>query len=206
MSSLVNSSIGKKIMMGLAGLFLCINDGGEAYGIAVKFMTTNILIKIMEVFLFGGFILHIFYGILIQIQNWVARPVRYKNTNHSQTSFFSKYMIHTGAIIGAFLALHFMNFYFVKLGWVNMPAGAKDRHDFYTMVMNLFKNPVYSWLYIGFILFLGFHLNHALQSAFQTLGWEHTKYTPIINTIGLIYSVGITVGFSIIPLAILYFK
>jgi succinate dehydrogenase / fumarate reductase, cytochrome b subunit len=220
MSSFVNSSIGKKLMMGLVGLFLCafmavhlginllilLNDGGVAYGIAVKFMTTNILIKIMEIFLFGGFFFHMLYGVILQIQNWWARPKRYAKVNHEQTSFFSKYMIHTGAVILAFLALHFMNFYFVKLGWVALPAGAKDKHDFYTMVINLFKNPYYSWIYIGFMMFLGFHLNHALQSAFQTMGWNHPTYTPIIKAVGFIYSVVIAVGFAIIPLTILYIK
>ena len=86
MSNLVNSSIGKKLMMGLAGLFLCmfllvhlginllvlVNDGGVLYGEAVHFMTTNILIKIMEIFLFGGIVLHIIYGVILQIQNLVC--------------------------------------------------------------------------------------------------------------------------------------
>jgi succinate dehydrogenase / fumarate reductase cytochrome b subunit len=220
MGNFVNSSIGKKLTMGLAGLFLCsfllvhlginllvlLNDGGAAYTIAVKFMTNNILIKIMEILLFGGFILHIFYGVVIQIQNWIARPVRYAKTNHSQTSFFSKYMIHTGAIIFIFLALHFINFYFVKLGWVSIPEGAKDKHDFYNMVMNLFMNPVYSWIYIGCMLFLSFHLNHAFQSAFQTMGWNHVKYTPIINFVGTAYSILVPAGFAFIPLYILYIK
>jgi succinate dehydrogenase / fumarate reductase cytochrome b subunit len=218
MNKFVNSSIGKKLMMGLAGLFLCaflvvhlvinllilLNDGGVAYGIAVKFMTTNILIKIMEIFLFGGFILHILYALFIQVQNWIARPVKYAKTNNSQTSFFSKYMIHTGIIVGIFLVLHFINFYFVKLGWVAVPEGANDAHDFYTMVINLFKNPAYSWIYIGCMVLLSFHLNHAFQSAFQTLGWNHKTYTPIINFVGTAYSVIIPAGFAVIPFYVLY--
>jgi len=218
MSNLVNSSIGKKLMMGLAGLFLCaflvvhlginllvlLNDGGVAYKEAVHFMTTNILIKIMEIFLFGGIALHIIYGVILQIQNWIARPVKYAKINYSQTSFFSKYMIHTGAVIFIFLALHFINFYFVKLGWVVVPEGAKDKHDFYDMVINLFKNPVYSWIYIGFMAFLSFHLNHAFQSAFQTMGWNHSRYTPIINFIGTAYSIIVPLGFAIIPVYVLY--
>jgi succinate dehydrogenase / fumarate reductase cytochrome b subunit len=219
MSSLINSSIGKKLMMGLFGLFLCsflvvhlginllvlLNDGGEAYRMAIHFMTTNILIKVMEIFLFGGFILHIIYGVFLQILNWMARPVRYAKTNHSQTSFFSKYMIHTGAVIFAFMALHFINFYFVKLGWVTVPEGAADKHDFYTMVLNLFKNPVYSWIYISFMVFLSFHLNHAFQSAFQTMGWNHVKYTPLINFVGIAYSILVPAGFAVIPIYVLYF-
>jgi succinate dehydrogenase / fumarate reductase, cytochrome b subunit len=220
MSKFVNSSIGKKLMMGLAGLFLCaflvvhlgvnllvlLNDDGEAYRQAVEFMTTNILIKIMEIFLFGGFILHILYGIILQVQNWMARPVRYAKTNHSQTSFFSKYMIHTGAIIFVFLILHFINFYFVKLGWVSIPEQATSKHDFYNMVISLFKNPAYSWIYIACMAFLSFHLNHAFQSAFQTLGWNHSKYTPIVNFVGTAYSIIIPAGFAIIPICILYFR
>lgn len=219
MSKFVNSSIGKKLMMGLAGLFLCaflvlhmainllvlLKDGGAAYTEAVHFMTTNIVIKVMELVLFGAIFLHIIYAVILQIQNWIARPVRYAKTNHSQTSFFSKYMIHTGAIIFAFLALHFVNFYFVKYGWVAVPAGAEGRHDFYHMVINLFKNPVYSWIYIAFMVFLSFHLMHAFQSAFQTLGWNHQKYTPIVNFIGIAYSIIIPGGFAFIPLYIMYF-
>ncbi len=218
MSKFLNSSIGKKLLIGLAGLFLCtflvvhlsvnllllLNDGGATFSSAAHFMTTNIIIRVMEIVLFTGFILHILYGTLIQIQNWIARPIRYAKVNHSQTSFFSKYMIHTGAIVLVFLVLHFMNFYFVKIGIVAIPEGAKDRHDFYTMAINLFKNPYYSWIYVAFILFLGFHLHHALQSAFQTIGWNHPKYTPIVKFIGLIYSVIITAGFITIPMYILY--
>jgi succinate dehydrogenase / fumarate reductase cytochrome b subunit len=218
MSNLVNSSIGKKLMMGLFGLFLAaflvvhlginllvlLNDGGEAYRIAVHFMTTNILIKIMEIFLFGGFFLHILYGVFIQIQNWLARPVRYAKTNHSQTSFFSKYMIHTGAVIFTFLTLHFINFYFVKLGWVSVPADAADKHDFYNMIIGLFKNPVYVWIYVAFMVFLSFHMNHAFQSAFQTMGWNHKRYTPLINFVGIAYSILIPAGFACIPLYVLY--
>lgn len=220
MSKFVTSSIGKKLMMGIAGLFLCaflvlhmsinllvlLNDNGAAYTQAVEFMTTNIIIKIMEIFLFGAIFLHIIYALVLQIENWYARPKKYAKINYSQTSFFSKYMIHTGAVIFAFLALHFMNFYFVKLGWVAVPTGAEGKHDFYHMVLNLFKNPLYSWIYIGFMVFLSFHLNHAFQSAFQTLGWNHKKYTPIINFIGTAYSVVVPAGFAFIPLYILYFR
>lgn len=222
MSKFVNSSIGKKLMMSLAGLFLCTflvvhlainllllcNDNGEAFGAAVHFMTTNIIIKVFEIVLFGGFLLHIIYGVVLQIQNWIARPVKYAKTNNSQTSFFSKYMIHSGAIIFAFLALHFVNFYFVKLGLTNAPQGqvaVEGPHDFYHMAINLFTTPLYSFIYIGFMIFLSFHLVHAFQSAFQTMGWNHPKYTPIVKAVGLIYAIAVPLGFAIIPIYFLFF-
>jgi succinate dehydrogenase / fumarate reductase cytochrome b subunit len=55
-------------------------------------------------------------------------------------------------------------------------------------------------------LFLCFHLLHAFQSAFQTLGLNHKTYTPIIKTLGVIYSIVITGGFIAIPLVIYYLK
>jgi succinate dehydrogenase / fumarate reductase cytochrome b subunit len=219
MAKFFNSSIGKKLIMALMGLFLAAflivhlsinllvlkNDGGLAYQQAVHFMTTNILVKIVEFFLFGSLILHIIYGIIVQIHNWLSRPVRYAKKNHSEDSVLSKYMIHTGIVILIFLIIHFMNFYFVKQGWVSIPPGAKDRHDFYHMVINLFKNPFYAWLYIVLMLILSFHLNHAIQSAFQTLGWNHPVYTPILKFLGTLYSIVVPFGFAFIPFYVLYF-
>jgi len=218
MSNILGSSISKKLVMSLAGLFLCLfllvhlginltlllNDGGVVFQEAVEFMSLW-FIKVFEVILFGGFLIHILWGIILFIQNWMARPQGYAITNNSQTSFFSKYMIHTGAIIFAFLALHFINFYFVKLGLVPVPAGAEGKHDFYHMAINLFSQPVYAIIYVVVMIFLSFHLNHAFQSAFQTLGMNHKKYTPAIKCIGLAYSIIVPLGFAIIPIYFLCF-
>jgi len=222
MGNFFSSSIGKKLLMSLAGLFLAtfllvhlginltllLNDGGEAFRMGVEFMTTNPLIKIMELVLFGGFLIHMIWAVILQIQNWMARPSKYAVTNHSQTSFFSKYMIHTGVVIGVFLVLHFMNFYLVKLGLTEAPKGAntvESVHDFYNMAINLFSQPAYSIIYVCFMIFLSFHLNHAFQSAFQTIGVNHSKYTPAIKWIGLIYSIVVPAGFAIIPIYFLFF-
>jgi succinate dehydrogenase / fumarate reductase cytochrome b subunit len=59
---------------------------------------------------------------------------------------------------------------------------------------------VFSLLYIVSFLFLGFHLYHAFQSAFQTMGWNHPKYTPMVKTFGVIYAIVIPLGFISIPL------
>jgi len=218
MSSIFGSSIGKKLVMSLAGLFLCLfllvhlginltlllNDGGVVFQEAVEFMSLW-FIKVFEVILFGGFFVHIIWGVVLFFQNWKARPQGYAISNNSQTSFFSKYMVHTGAIIFVFLALHFINFYFVKLGLVAVPAGAEGKHDFYHMAINLFSQPVYSIIYVVFMFFLSFHLNHAFQSAFQTLGMNHKKYTPAIKYIGLAYSIIVPLGFAVIPIYFLLF-
>lgn len=186
-------------------LLLLSNDDGAAFMVAVEFMTTNPLVKIMEYFLMGGFAIHILIGVIIQIQNWMARPVRYKVEGYSHLSFFSKYMIHTGAIIFIFLLVHFTNFYFVKLGWVAPPAGVGEE-DFYQMANLLFADKFYAILYVVLMIFLGFHLHHAFQSAFQTLGLNHTKYTPFIKAVGTLYSIVVPLGFASIPLFYIFIK
>jgi succinate dehydrogenase / fumarate reductase cytochrome b subunit len=180
----------------------------EIFREAAYFMTTNPLIKVMEIFLFGGFIIHIIFGIILQIQNWMARPVRYKKEGWSHTSFFSKFMIHSGVVIGVFLVIHLMNFYLVKAGITSATEGAArvtDDHDFYSMAFNLFTNKTYSIIYIVLIVVLGFHLNHAFQSAFQSLGLDHPKYTTFIKAVGDFYSIVIPLGFCLIPLYFLIY-
>jgi succinate dehydrogenase / fumarate reductase cytochrome b subunit len=184
-------------------LLLC-GDGGKLFMAASEFMKTNIFIKVFEYVLFGGFFVHILFGVLVTLKNWASRPVRYFTPNKSTTSFFSKYMIYTGAIVFVFLLLHFMHFFFVKLGWVTAPAGV-DKHDFYTMAVMLFTNKIYSIIYIAFFLFLGFHLNHAIQSGFQTLGLNHNKYNATIKTVSTIYALIVTVGFTIVPVYFMFF-
>ena len=213
------SSLTKKFIMAIVGLFLAMflivhlginlfllpltENHVEIFEIAVHFMSTNPLIKVFEIVLFGGFLIHIIFGLILQIQNWMARPVRYKREGFSHTSFFSKYMIHTAIIIFIFLVIHFINFYFVRLGLTEAPEGpmlVANNHDFYHMAINLFSSTWYSVLYIVLIIILGFHLNHAIQSAFQSLGLNHSKYTPFIKAVGTIYSIVIPLGFIVIPL------
>ena len=156
-----------------------------------------------------GFIIHIVYGVILQIQNWVARPKRYRIEGYSHISFFSKFMIHTGVIVLIFLAIHFVDFYFIKLGFISAPEGVNvaenGRIDFYTVALLLFQNIRYSIFYIICFVILAFHLNHAFESAFQSLGLTHSKYTPYIKAIGLIYSIVIPLGFTIIPIYFMFF-
>jgi succinate dehydrogenase / fumarate reductase cytochrome b subunit len=211
------ASITKKISISIIGLFLSVflvvhlginllilKTDPSAFAAAVEFMGTNPVIRVFEVVLFAAFILHILVAIFLWFQNKQARPIDYARPNESKTSFMSKYMIHTGIIIFIFLILHFIHFYFVKVGLVNVPEGAEGQHDFYNMARNLFAIPLYSGIYILSFLALGFHLNHAIQAGFQSLGLNHTKYTPCIKNFSTIFAVIITLGFTFIPIYLLF--
>jgi succinate dehydrogenase / fumarate reductase cytochrome b subunit len=222
MSNIFTSSIGKKFWMALIGLFLCVFlvlhmsinlllllPDRSYFDMGVYIMSTPV-VKVMEIFLFGSIALHMLLGLLLQIQNWLARPVRYAKKYSSETSFFSKYMIWTGGIIFIFFCLHFMDFFFYKFGWFGFDASAivKDfaetntaaNHNFYDIARIVFASKAYCLVYVGFMVLLAFHLVHAFQSGFQSLGWNHPTYTPIIKWAGYIYSVVISAGFAVIPL------
>ena len=221
MSGILTSSIGKKLLMSLAGIFLIvfllvhmginllviIFEDPMVYNKAAHFMTSNILIKIFEIVLFGGFLLHIIYALILQVQNWIARPSRYNKANYSNTSFFSKFMVHTAAITLVFLVIHMMDFYIkAKFGHaaeINVEGIAY--HDFASEILDKFKMLPFVIFYIAAIIFLGFHLIHGFQSAFKTLGMDNRKYTPVIDALALIYSIVVVAGYSIIPV-IIYFS
>ena len=206
--NLFTSSIGKKLIVALAGGFLLVfmvvhlginllllaNDGGELFNEACEFMATNFIILKMQYILAFGFLLHMVFAVIVTLKNWLSRPTKYHVANASETSFFSKYMIHTGAIIFVFLLLHLFNFFY-KMKFTDM-GGMSD----YELVTSLFKQWQFSAFYLGAFVFLGFHLNHAFHSAFQTLGFNHNKYNCAIKIIGLIYAILIAVGFAIIPI------
>jgi succinate dehydrogenase / fumarate reductase cytochrome b subunit len=214
MNKVLFSSISKKFVMALAGLFLLtflpvhliinlmlLRSNPEPFNEAAHFMATFPVVKIMEVVLLGTIIIHITWGILLQVQNWLARPVGYVSGNKSETSFFSRFMIWTGATILTFLVLHFFNFYFVKLGLV--PGNPED---FYTRAHELFKIPAYNYIYLVCFSLLGFHLFHAFSSAFQTIGLNHRIWTPVVKVIALIYAIIIPAGFAFISLSLWLFR
>lgn len=217
-NSILQSSLTKKYVMALVGLFLItflfvhmtINllvllPSTDWFNIAAHFMGTNIFIKIFEVVLFGGFIIHIIYGVILQIQNWLARPARYKVEGWSHTSPFSKFMIHLAVLIFIFLVIHLSDFYVkVKfLGEVGEVAiNDKMYHDLAALIIAKFQIPLFVFGYILAFVFLGFHLHHGFQSAFQSLGLNHSKYTPFIKILSTIISIVLALGYICIPLAI----
>jgi succinate dehydrogenase / fumarate reductase, cytochrome b subunit len=222
-STLTLSSITKKVIMALAGLslisFLLVHLGinltvllpdsnRETFNKAAHFMGTNPLIKVFEVVLFGGFIIHILYGLILQLQNMRARPQGYKVQAPTQLSYFSKFMIHTGILVFIFLVIHMADFYYKAKFTDVVPSitydNGKTYHDLGLLIIEKFQFPAFVIGYIIAFIFLGFHLHHAFQSAFQSMGWNHSKYTPFIKNVSLVLSVVIPLGFTIIPIVIYF--
>lgn len=180
---------------------MLLKSNPEPFNKAAHFMATFPVIRIFEIVLIVTILVHISWGLYLQIQNWLARPVGYAAGNKSDTIFFSRFMIWTGATILTFLLLHFFNFFFIRLGLV--PG---DPENFYSIAHSLFKIPAYNIIYLVCFTLLGLHLYHAFSSAFQTFGLNHRIWKPVIDVVALIYALVIPAGFAFISISLWLFR
>lgn len=185
----------------LAINFMLLKSDPVPFNTAAHFMATFPLVKVFEVVLLAAILVHITYGIMLQIQNWLSRPIGYAGGEKSKANSFSRFMIWTGSTVLIFLVLHFFNFYFIKLGIVK-----GDPENFYGVAHSLFKVPAYDYIYLACFILLGFHLHHAFYSAFQTLGLNHRIWTPIVKAVAWIYAILIPAGFAIVAISIWLFR
>ena len=221
-STRIYSSITKKFIMSLMGLFLITflfvhlglnltiltDPSKETFNEAAHFMATNPFIQVFQWVLFAGFLVHIFVGIVLQLQNWASRPKGYKVKGSAEENIFSQYMIHTGIIVFIFLLIHFVNFFMVAKGIIpgvqHVTIDGKEMEDLGQLIINLFNNGYYVTFYVIALALLGFHLDHGFQSAFQSLGLNHKKYTPFIKGLSHVTAIVLAAGFIVIPLVIFF--
>ena len=135
--------------------------------------------------------------------NRKAKGQKYAVNHSMHTSWASKNMALLGTLILAFILIHMGDFWLKmkldQLPMVSYPGIEGEMKDLYFRVAEAFKNPVIVVTYITGLIVLAFHLLHGFQSAFQTLGINHKKYTPIIKFLGVAYSIIIPLGYIIIP-------
>ena len=208
----VNSSIGKKITMAITGtlliLFIIMHLLGNLtlYWGETAFMnyagtleSFKPIIRVIEVILALIFIIHIINGVRLWYGNKAAKQKDYAiNAKSKNSDIFSRTMIWSGSIVFIFLVIHLRTFWYP-----NNFGGSTE--SLYAIVTGWFSDPVYSSFYILAMILLGFHLNHGFQSAFQTFGWNHKKYFPLIKSVGTIYAIIMALGFASLPIYFLFF-
>ena len=208
-----SSSIGRKIVMSLTGLFLCTflvvhlvgnlqlfkHDDGAAFNTYSHFMGTNPVIRTIEWGLLGfGF--HIYEALILTRRNQGARPQKYVVSHPEQNSdWTTRNMGLLGTIILIFLLVHLYNFFW-RARFGSLDPDINNNDDLYTLVVSSFKQWWYVALYVAGQVALGYHLWHGFRSGFQTLGLNHRKYTPIIKGFGYAFSVVVSAGFAAMPL------
>lgn len=219
----VLSTLGKKIFMGLTGLLLCayivehlignlqlLSSNRDPFNIYAHFLTQEIgaIIYVAEFLLAAVFVVHFIYAIMVTWENWKARPKGYSLVrwarHTSRRSVGSVTMIYTGIVVAAFVIWHLAHF---KYGAVYMytPQGYDHQiRDMYETVYRFYSNEVNVILYVLIMGLLGFHLSHGFWSAFQSLGLDGKRFTPVIYVIGSIFAVVMAVGFIIIPIYVYF--
>jgi succinate dehydrogenase / fumarate reductase, cytochrome b subunit len=225
MSNLLSSSIGKKLLMGLSGLFLMkfllvhltvnglllIPDGGNTFNAAAHFMATNPFIKVMEPMLAIGFLVHIIWGFKLTLENRKARGNdRYASGNKTiSVSWASRNMLVLGVTILAFLVLHIAHFW-VKMKitgdplldhtFVTIGGVSTEVENSYRLINNTFG---YLWIVIVYViagLGLALHLSHGFWSAFQSVGFSNHIWRKRLTVLGNVYAWFVGLGFSLIAL------
>ena len=207
----LKSSIGKKLIMGITGLFLitflivhvgcnsCIfvNDGGILFNEVAHFMAHNIIIRVMEIVLFAGIFAHMIQALVLTLHNNKARPVKYAVTNGGANSkWYSRSMGVLGSLLLIFFVVHWANF------WVptKVAVYTHTEHNTFAAMREVFSNELFVVLYLVGVISLGYHLLHGFPSAFQTLGLNHKKYTPLIKKIGVVFTLVVCLLFAAMPI------
>lgn len=217
----LSSTLGRKLIMALTGLFLILfltghvsgnlllfkGDGGEAFNIYAKFMTTNPAVKLLSYVTYISVIGHVIYSIILTQVNKSSRPVGYAKSNASKSSSAaSRNMGILGTIILIFLVIHMQSFWY-QMHWGEVPFVTYDGEqykDLFSIVTFAFQNELMVAGYVVAMAFLSFHLSHGFASAFQTLGLNHKKYTPAIEVLGRIYSILVPILFASMPIYIYF--
>jgi succinate dehydrogenase / fumarate reductase, cytochrome b subunit len=226
-SEFLTSSVGKKFVMGLTGLFLisflvvhvglysCIfydlsffdsSDNGSMFNRAADFMGSSVVIRIMEIGLFIGFILHIVQGYVLELQNRSKRKMGYEVSMGSRGSrWYRKSMGLLGTLILFFLIMHISHFWVPSrvthdLATVQFRSGA-DGHDLFRRMVEVFQNQWIVLLYVLACISLAWHLMHGFQSAFRTMGIHNKKYIVLIQGLGVLFSIIVPLLFALMPIS-----
>lgn len=215
-TSIAKSSVGRKVLMALSGLFLLVFllqhctinmlsvGSKDAFNEVSHFMGTNAIIQyVMQPILAIGVIFHLLMGMVLELKNSKARPQKYSYNKPSKNSgWVSRNMIITGIMVLLFLGLHFYDFWFPEIktkfiegDWTGLANG---EFRYFHELQSKFIDPIRVGLYVLAFIFLALHLMHGFQSAFQSVGFNHKKYTPTIKKLGTAYAILIPAGFIFI--------
>ncbi|WP_028897201.1 fumarate reductase [Prevotella sp. HUN102] len=214
---LINSSIGRKVVMSVTGialiLFLTFHMSmnlvalfsGEAYNMICEFLGANWYAVVATVGLGALTVAHIVYAFILTAQNRRARgSERYAVIGSSpKVEWASKNMLVLGIIILLGMVLHLFNFWynmmFAEIFHIADPLG--NPADGFGYIKLTFSNPVYVVLYVIWIAAIWFHLSHGFWSAMQTVGVNGKVWFSRWKMIGLVYTTLLMLGFLVVVLA-----
>ena len=214
----LSSSLGRKVIMSLTGLFLSSflivhmagnlqlfkGDNGRAFNEYTYFMTHNPVIMTISYLLYTSILVHALMAFVLTRHNQASRPVKYAYSKPEANSpWSSRNMGILGTVLLLFIIIHMRTFWYeMHFGAVPMAEyDGKQYKDLYAVVKVAFSEWWYVLLYVISMVAIGYHLAHGFQSGFQSLGIRHTKYTPMIEFVGrYFFALIIPVAFAAMPI------
>lgn len=213
----MKSSIGRKILMALSGFFLMfflaqhltINllsvFSEDSFNTVSHFMGTNPVIQFaLQPVLIFAVIFHLAMGMYLESKNRAAvGPVKYSVNNPSANApWVSRNMLITGITVMLFLGLHFYDFWIPEIVTKFVEGDMSGMHNgsfrYYEELVHKFQDPIRVAIYALSFVFLALHLLHGFQSAFQSVGYRSSKYTPGIKKFGNAFAIVVPLGFIFI--------
>ena len=213
MKNLFSTSIGKKFAMAISAIFLMIFllqhfiinitsvFSEEIFNMLSHFMGTNPLVQfILQPILIAGVLFHFIMGFYLEIQNRKAAKYEYqKEKGSANSTWMSRNMITSGLVILAFLVLHFIDFWVPEMNYKYIEFLPENPNRYYEELVHKFENPFRVAMYcISFVL-LALHLLHGFTSSLRSMG-TNKSYVSSAKTAGIVYSIGIPLGFCIIAI------
>ncbi len=191
------------ILIHLAGNLLILLGPEEFNNYAKVLHTLPELLWAARLGLLTAFVLHVWFTIQVTIENKRAAGFeRYAvQADHGRTNFAKKYMILTGLFVFFFLFFHIADFAAADKSSARATIDG-DPYELYGLVWNSYTNPIRVLFYLGFVWCIGMHLSHGIQSLFQTIGFFHERYTPLLRNASIAIGAVVAFGFSVIPLYI----
>ncbi|WP_338646991.1 succinate dehydrogenase cytochrome b subunit [Flavobacterium sp. KS-LB2] len=212
-SSLLKSSIAKKVAMALSGLFLIlflaqhffINSTSvfspDTFNAISHFMGNNPLVQfVIQPILIVGVVFHFVMGIVLDFKNKSARPINYvKNNGAANSSWASRNMIISGLVVLAFMVLHFYDFWVPEMVYKYVEVNPLDETRYFGELTHKFVSPVRTGIYCASFILLSLHLWHGFNSSFQSVGFNN-KYSRSLHKLGYAFAIVVPFGFIFIAL------
>ena len=181
------------------------DDNGSMFNRAAHFMGASLVIRIMEIGLFAGIILHIVQGYAVEAKNRSRRSKGYQvDLGNRGSKWYSRSMALLGTLIFLFLIMHVSHFWVPSRVTHNLEPvtyGYTETHNLFLRMYEVFQQPLVVILYLLGVASLTFHLFHGFHSAFRTMGVHNKKYLGLLKSVGYGFTIVVCVLFALMPIS-----
>jgi succinate dehydrogenase / fumarate reductase cytochrome b subunit len=213
---LLSSTLGRKVLMALTGLFLILflivhlignlqllkTDGGRAFNVYAEFMTSNPVIVTISYLNYTCILVHVIWAAMLTQRNRAARGAERYEVVKNSSPWTSRNMGILGTFILIFLVIHLKGFWY-EMHWGGISKANYDGRevkDLFAVVDMAYSSVWYVAVYVFSMAILAFHLWHGFASSFQSLGPNHVKYNPLIKVVGQTFAIVVPALFALIPI------